>query len=126
MGYVKTTVITTYDDSSDYSTPGAPTRSVSYESSAVTKFLGPFTISATTGGVTLEMGMLTTCAGLTVKNKDTTNFITLAYDTTAASATTLKVLAGQVIHLVSIDPATDLTLTADTATCSVEVTAYGT
>lgn len=82
--------------------------------------------TAPTGGITLlEAGEWTTLNTLVVKNDDATNFVTVGYTDAAADAQTVDVLAGGIFVTQDVDPATAVTLTADTAACDVKVYASG-
>lgn len=127
--YAKTIITTVISDSSDFAGAGTYQVSGEYEvpqAIAVERVLGPLQFTAITAGTTLDMGIFPTrVTGFTIKNLDTTNFVTVGYDTTAATATTIKLLAGQQIHLVDLTAAANITLTADTASVTVSIFAHG-
>ncbi len=85
-----------------------------------------FDVDALTGGTTIYLNNFTTITGFGVRNNDSTNFVTLVYDTAGTASVNIKLLAEDPFFTADVDPSTNPTLTADTATCSCSVFVYGT
>lgn len=125
--YAKTVIIDKLDSASDYSTPGMPARAYSKEYTTVAEFDGPKLLACATGaGTTITLSTFTTILGLTVSNKDSTNYVTLTFNTTGTTGATMILLAGQSAHLVDITASGNLVVAAHTSPCDVEVFTYGT
>lgn len=85
-------------------------------------------VDAETTGVTISTSKLSTCTVLAIRNRDTTNYVTLVWRGAGGGANdmTVRIPAGGMLYLQDITAATDPTLTADTATCKCEVFYAGT
>lgn len=122
--YERATFRAVFSANSDYSSPKRDTEALEVE--ATPSYVKHEELTVPTGGITLiEAGEWTTCDTLVVKNEDATNFITVGYTDAASDAQTIDVLAGDLFVTMDVDPATAVTLTADTAACDAIVYATG-
>jgi len=83
-------------------------------------------IEAATGGTTLDTSNFTTGTCFGLKNTDGANFVTVTWTDSAANSNTQKIPAGGLFHVPDFDPATDPTITADTANVICELIVAGT
>jgi hypothetical protein len=82
-------------------------------------------VDAVTGTLTVDLGGFSSLIDVMVRNTDPTNFITVTYSYNGNSEST-RCLAGNWVKLSFITAASDLLLTADTATCNCDVWLLGT
>ncbi len=122
--YEKVFLRAVFSANSDYSQAKRDTDAIEVE--ATPSYVKHDELTVPTGGMTLiEAGEWTTLDTLAVKNEDSSNFITVGYTDAASDAQTIDVLAGDIFVTMDVDPATAVTLTADTAACDTIVYASG-
>lgn len=122
--YRKLSVGVLVSDNADLSSPSV-LASVAYEPTAVGQS-ARYTVSAATGGTTVDLGAFASVAQVVVKNKDTTNYVTLVTTTDSGSASNShKIAAGKLEVLSDVKVSGDLLLTANTAACECEVIILG-
>lgn len=128
MSYAKISVEALISDSSGYVPADVKSDFADYEPGSATYKGGSLTVSAATGGTTVDLGSfgLTTILNVIVKNNDGTNYVAAAATTPTGSAT-LRCTAGNFVAFGgTLTVASDLVLTANTAACQCEVFVIGT
>lgn len=83
-------------------------------------------LAAATGGTSFDASLYDAANNLLVENLDGTNFVTVVYRTNSGSTTdqTQKVLKGDCAKITDFDPATAVTITADTAAVDVRLSVW--
>ena len=86
------------------------------------------TVEVATAGQAYSLSFLASITKLIIYNKDTTNYVTLAYTRAATGAQSIKIPASEVLVLPGgeVDVSAAITLTADTAACTCEISYLGT
>lgn len=82
-------------------------------------------VKAATGGSVFNTTIFSTLESVVIKNNDTSNFVTVAYTSENTTSNSIKLLAGSICVLPDVDPASSITLTADTAALECDVIASG-
>lgn len=119
--YAKVTVSVLYSPNSDYSSPIlTESLTATYTPSEYLKLR----VSAPTAGVTVDLVTFTTPTVVVIYNKDATNYVSVAYNSTA-DAHTVRVAAGEATVLSDVLSANDLVLTANTAAVVCDVIVFG-
>lgn len=121
---IRTTV--EVSDATDYSRAEVYELSDTYTPDERMKYLVE---AAITTGDDISTGSFASIDAMVVENKDTTNFVTLTYVSLSGGGTPtsqpIKILAGEHVVLVDVDPSTDPNITADTAACICMVDIWG-
>lgn len=112
-------------ENSDYTSPAMYNTPFSYTTTAPAQFV-TYTKACTTSGTTIELSNFASVLGVVVRNKDTANYVDVAW-TYSATASKAKVPAGAWMFIPTpVTIANDLTITANTATVDCDLIIIGT
>lgn len=121
--YFKSTVHFKASDSSDYSDPLVFGY---YEKERTTPVeTQRFRITASTSGTTVTISTWTTIHSVIVKNLDTTNYVTMTWNSADQSSCDQRLLTGDWMKIPDVTAAGNLTFTANTADVLIEVVVSG-
>lgn len=124
--YSKLSVIARVSKNSDYSDPYIAPKLDPYESTSTTNGLST-NFRAQTAGSSFALSHFATVESLIVKNTDTTNYVDVVVTRLSAAATaTQRIAAGKFAVFSDVDPATAITLTANSSDVECDIVAYGT
>lgn len=121
--YIRMRVLIENSAYSDYSQPKF--LSGSLETATATSVRMEQPVLVPTGGLTRTTSHMVTGGAIFVRNKDTTNYVTLAYTDRGSTARSVKISAGEMALIQDFDPSADYTLTANTTACSCDVADWG-
>ena len=127
--YLRARFLLERSTASDYSRPQIHEGK---ETASGSESLIDYTVTAATGGTTVDLTEQGSANDLVVMNHDTTNYVTLVYRTNGGGATdqTIAIPAAEsssnpsFVKITDWDPATALTLTADTAACDCSISCW--
>lgn len=125
--YAKFEIQFTYSGSSDYTSPLSDPPAFLSEGTPTKRYENR--VQATTGGITIDLGLFSAIDELFVKNLDATNYVAAVWRTGDGSTNdqSKRIPAGRVLLLPGTDftLASDLTLTANGASCYCDVIITG-
>ena len=123
--YARTRIITEVSDASDYSR--AKTHATEWTETP-DEFRLEDEIEVATAGQTYYLEHLASLVLLRIKNTDTSNYVTATYTRVATGTNIIRIAPGNeiVISGVDITPSGNLTLQANTAAVTVEISYLGT
>lgn len=123
VDYARFRLLTEISEATDYSN--------SYIQKELTDTFGPAEvryqkIETDTGGTTLTISNFAAINAFWVYNTDSTNFVTLVYDSAGSASNEVKLSAGEFFYTSDVNRGTNPSLTADTAACECIVVLVGT
>lgn len=122
--YSKVSIGVQVSDNSDMSS-STQLNALTYTPSTLSQ-TARYTVSAATGGTTIDLAAFASVDYVVVKNKDTVNYVTLTFTTNSGSAANShRIVAGKVAIEPDVKVSGDLVLTANTSACECEVTIVG-
>ena len=122
--YAKIAVRATYSKNSDYSGPKIATSFGDYESTPDEAEY--YIVDAETTGATITTSKYGSLTTVVVKNNDSTNQVTVAFQNAAAAAQSQVIAAGKFGVFPDVLASANITLTASGATVECEVYIQGT
>ena len=123
--YTKAVLQFITSENSDYTSPAMYNTPFVYTTTTPAQFV-TYSKACTTSGTTIELSNFASVLGIVVRNKDTTNYVDVAW-TYSATASKCRVPAGGWMFIPT--PATisaDLVITANTATVDCDIIIAGT
>lgn len=122
--YLKVQLEMTHSENADYSDPEWRSK---WDAVALTPDeVRAMKIEIDTSAVSLDFTDFATVTLFAVQNTNATNFVTVTWTDSAANANTQKVQPGRILVIPDIAPATNPTLTADTAAVVCKLAIAGT
>lgn len=123
--YAKLTTNLIVSPNSDYSSPVAEHDAV--DDLTPDEYVVRQRIEVATAGQTYYIDHYTTCTDVIIENTDATNYLTVTLrNIHGSSDITIRVLAGQSLHVPSVTPASNITLQANSAVVIAYISHCGT
>lgn len=124
--YSKLSVSVVYSSNADYSDPTYVSH-ISDVALTPVQIYAASPISCSTSGQTFTVSNFTTLSQAIIHNRDTTNYVTVAFTTNSGSASvSLHLTAGLSLVLSDIKSSSSFTITANTAAVVCDVVLIGT
>lgn len=123
--YIKLSHSVVQSENADYSKPQFVSR-IDDDTFTAAQVLGGRMTAVTSSGTTLTTSHCATEGlGFTLHNNDDTNYVTVAYtDYNTDTAVSLTVDAGKTIRIANFKASANITVTANTAACEIDLYAY--
>lgn len=123
--YIRARCLLEISDTSDYSSVSTHATSNTYTATESVLRRQITCATSATGGESVDLTNLDSANDILIENLDSTNYVTVVYRTNGgATDQTIILLAGNWVKLSDLDPATALTLAADTDAVTVRISAW--